>query len=80
MGFNFILNMLIAGRMDKLCSIMNSLQVVQYIRLFKVKTPGNVNSFTDFFDGITSVEVYDTSDWYNEWMYIPEQEPISLNF
>ena len=80
MSFNFIVNLLISSRMDKLWSIMNSLQVVQYIRLFQVKTPGNVNAFTDFFDTITTVEVYDMSEVYDELMYIPEQEPLSLNF
>ena len=60
MSSNFILNILVAGPMDQIWSLMNNLQVVMFVRLFNVKSPGNVNSFTDFFDEITSVKLFDT--------------------
>ena len=66
--------------MDKLWSILNSLQVVQLIRLFDVLTPGNINSFTNFFEKITSVQLIDTEEYFNDLVYTPEFDSLSLNF
>ena len=48
--------------------------------MFNAKTPGNVNSFLTFFEEVTSCEVYDVAQKISEYYYIPEQDPISLNF
>ena len=57
---NFLVNVIFSGPLDQIWSIMNSLQVVMFIKLFKIKSPGNVNDFTDFFDETTSVQLFDT--------------------
>ena len=80
MGSNFILNVLIAKAVDQVWSLFESLQQAQFIRLFKVNTPGNVIYFSNIFQDITSLEIYDTEELLNEMTYIPEQEPLSVNF
>ena len=77
---NFLINMIFAGPLDQIWSIMNSLQVVMFIRLFNIKSPGNVNNFTEYFDETTSVQLFDTEEFINSLMYVPEMDPFALNF
>ena len=80
MSSNFILNVLIGGPMDQIWSLMNNLQVVMFVRLFNIKSPGNVNSFTDFFDEITSIKLFDTQEFVNKLYYVPEYDSFAVNF
>ena len=51
-----MVNLLLAGSMSPIWSLINSLQVVQMNRLFYTNVPGNVNSFTGFFQSVTSIK------------------------
>ena len=66
--------------MSKIWSLIESLQIISLMRLYKTKTPGCVNSFSEYFDTVTSIEVFPSEDYVQEMYYIPEQEPYSLNF
>ena len=48
--------------------------------LFKIKSPGNVNAFNEFFSEISSFKVMETEEVTNGLLYFPEMDPISLNF
>ena len=48
--------------------------------LYNTKTPGSVNTFSEYFDTVTSIEVLPSDEYVNDMYYIPEQEPYSLNF
>ena len=48
--------------------------------LFKIKSPGNVNAFNDFFAELANFNVVDTTDYTNDIFYFPEMDAISLNF
>ena len=80
MSGSFVLNIVLASKMDKVWSILNSLQIVELIRLFDIMTPGNINAFTQFFEMITSVKLFDSEELLSDWTYIPEMDPQSLNF
>ena len=80
LGGNFILSVLIAGPLDQIWSLMNSLQVVMFVRLFNIKSPGNVNGFTDYFDEITSVKILDAEALLEDGFYVPEMDAFALNF
>ena len=66
--------------MGKIWSLIEILQIISLMRLYKTKTPGCVNSFTEYFDTVTSIEVFPSEYFINKMYYIPEQEPLSLNF
>ena len=51
-----------------------------HLPLFNVKSPGSVNAFNNFFDQLASFDFLDTEKPNNDLFYIPELEPISLNF
>lgn len=51
-----------------------------HMPLFKVKSPGNVNAFIDFFAEIGNFDVVDTGSVTSELVYIPEVDAVSLNF
>ena len=44
-GSNFIVNIMMAGSLSQVWGMINGLQVVSHMPLFKIKSPGNVNSF-----------------------------------
>ena len=66
--------------MDELWSILNSLQVMENIKLFDVRTPGNVNAFNNVFERFTSVEIIDSQEMIVQNIYMPDLPPESLNF
>ena len=80
LGGNFIVNVLLAGSLDQVWSLINSLQIAQIVRLFNVMTPGNVNDFTEFFDMATNLQIIEYGEILEEYVYVPEQEPKSLAF
>lgn len=77
---SFFLNVLISGSMDQIWSILNSLQIVELVGLFNIKQPGNMSAFSTFFGHITSVKLIDTAALLSENVYVPEQDPHTLNF
>ena len=48
--------------------------------LFKMKSPGNVNAFNEFFAELARFNVIETSPVVNDLFYLPEMDSISLNF
>ena len=52
-GSNLVVNILMQGSMSKLWQMINGLQVVNNMPLFKIKSPGNVNAFNEFFASIS---------------------------
>ena len=48
--------------------------------LFKVKSPGNVNAFNEFFTDTANFEVQEFDSVSNDLFYIPEEDPVSVNF
>ena len=72
MGSNFIINILLAGSLTQIWSILNSLQIVELVGLFHIKMPGNISAFTDFFEVITDIKIYDSEPTVNENFYLPE--------
>ena len=60
--------------------MIEGLQVVCHMSLFKIKSPGNVNAFVAFFSELASFNVIDTSIVTNDLFYFPEMDAISLNF
>ena len=75
---SLFLNWLIGGPVDKIWALFEALQIVQYVRLFDARTPGNVSAFTEFFEEVTGYKFAD--NWLADHFYIPEQPPLSLNF
>ena len=53
---------------------------MENIKLFNVRTPGNLNAFSDFFDRLTSVEIVDSHEMIVQNVYTPDMPPESLNF
>ena len=80
MGSNFFISILISGSMEQIWSFLNSLQIVELVGLFNIKQPGNMSAFSKFFSHITQVKLIDTESILSENMYIPEQDPHTLNF
>ena len=80
MASNFIMNGLLSGAMDQIWSVMNNLQITANIKLFKAKSPGNLNFFLEFFETVTQAKLMDTEELVTEYMYVPESESISINF
>ena len=79
-GSNFILNIIMAGSLSKVWNMIEGMQVVTHMPLFKVKSPGNVNAFIAFFAEIGNFDVVDTGAVTSEFVYIPEVDAVSLNF
>ena len=48
--------------MDQIWSLFNSLQIAQLLRLFNIKSPGNVNDFTEKFNDIASMGLINTEE------------------
>ena len=51
-----------------------------HMPLFKVKSPGNVNAFNNFFAEIGGFNFIDIESYTREFMYFPEMDALSLNF
>ena len=75
---NFVVNMIFGGPLEELWGLLESLQIAQVIKLFDARVPGNVMTFTDFFEELTSGKIADT--FIEETFYVPDQDPYSLNF
>ena len=79
-GSNVVVNVLLSGSLSQVWAMIEGLQVVCHMGLFKMKSPGNVNAFNEFFAELASFNVIDTATVTNEIFYFPEMDAISLNF
>ena len=61
--------------------MINSLQIVNHMPLFKIKSPGNVNAFNEFMSEIAKFKIVDIQALTLEaGIYVPEMDSISLNY
>ena len=79
-GSNVVINVLLSGSLSQVWAMIEGLQVVCHMGLFKMKSPGNVNAFNEFFAELASFNVVDTATVTNDFFYFPEMDAISLNF
>ena len=79
-GSNALVNVLLAGSLSKLWTLIEGLQVVTHLPLFAVKSPGNVNAFVKFLQEIGGFNFVDSDDFTSELLYFPEADAMSLNF
>ena len=77
---NFVVNILLAGSMNKIWDMIEGLQIAYHLPLFRVKSPGNVNMFNSFFSEIGGFDIVDVEDVTQELVYFPEMDAVSLNF
>ena len=77
---SFIVNLLIAGSMTEVWAMINGLQIIVYMPLFKLKSPGNVNTFIEYLQELTKFEVVDIPTLVDGYMYFPEMDSITINF
>ena len=61
-------------------SMIEGLQVVNHMSLFSVKSPGNVNLFSNFFKNLCSFSFVDTDRLTEQILYFPEMDALSVNF
>ena len=66
--------------MSQIWGLVEGVQVVNYLQLYDAKTPGNVQTFLNYFDEITSFEVFPAEKWTDGMLYNPESVPVSINF
>ena len=76
---NFLISLVLASSLGLVWGMINGLQIISYLPLFKVKTPGNAGDFNKFFIDTVSFEAFDTSKITAELMYFPEDDPLSLS-
>ena len=79
-GSNVVVNILLSGSLNQVWAMIEGLQIVCHMGLFKMKSPGNVNAFNEFFAELASFNVIDTATVTNDFFYFPEMDAISLNF
>ena len=60
--------------------MINGLQIVVHMPLFKIKSPGNVNAFNTFMAELGTFNVIDTEEFTASLGYMPEMDSASLNF
>ena len=79
---NFVLSMAITGSLSTLWNLINSIQLINYMSLFASKNPGNVNSFMQFVEELAKFNLFgiDFDKIIEDMMYLPERDPLSLNF
>lgn len=79
LAFNFASNTLFKGGSYELVwSLLESLQVIQLIKLFNSRTPGNVGAFMAKLEGIARGQIM--PQFIEGMFYVPESDPFSLNF
>lgn len=74
-----LLNLLIVGSLDPVWQMLNGIQVIHQILIFNAKTPGNINTFANYFDFLADAELVEYDQYMSDVIYIPEQDPYSLN-
>ena len=77
---NVVVNILLGESMTKVWDMLEGLQVVYHLPLFKVKSPGNVNTFNSFFKELGGFDLIDVTDFTQKYLYFPEKDALTLNF
>ena len=77
---NLVTNVLLQGSLNKIWNMINGLQLIEHMKFFKIKSPGNVNLYTGFFAQISNFDIIETDEITDLLGYVPEMDAISLNF
>lgn len=77
---NVVINVVLAGSLNKVWDMIEGLQICYHLPLFKVKSPGNVNAFNNFFEEIGGFQLIDVSVYTEDIVYYPEMDAMTLNF
>ena len=76
LGVNFLANLLLAGSLSQVWSMINGLQIVSVLPFFNAKTPGNVSFFNEFVNNLASFDFVDVNYLTLSYLYFPETEPL----
>ena len=60
--------------------MIDGLQIISFIPLFKSKVPGNAHTIITYVIEAATFELIDVSDWNAMLFHFPEIEPFSLQF
>lgn len=77
---NLLMEILVAGTLYQVWSMINSLQIVQRQSLFNAKIPSNVVDFVDYLTRLSSLYTENFGAMIEGLVYFPEQGAISVNF
>ena len=79
---NFILAIPMALSISQLWNLINSIQLINYMSLFSSKNPGNVNALMQFIEELAKFNLLgiDFDLIVKDLIYVPEKDPIALNF
>ena len=77
---NIAINLMLSGSLNMVWSMIEGLQVVNHMPLFSVKSPGNVNFFSNFFQNLSSFSFVDTNELTEQMMYFPEMDALTVNY
>ena len=77
---NLVVNILLGESMTKVWDMLEGLQVIYHLPLFKVKSPGNVNAFNNFFSEVGGFDYVEVVDYTRYYLYFPETDAVTLNF
>ena len=80
MGGNAFLNLLLSASLNYLWSMINTLQIILYMPLFKLSVPGNVGAFYNFLMMIASFDIIPTQKIYDYFGWHDVQNKLSQNF
>ena len=79
MGSNFIINLVLAGSLSQLWSMMNGLQLAVHSPLFNLNFPANAGMFIEFIINIATFDLV-PPDFILKIFTFPESEPYSDGF
>ena len=79
LGGNLFLNLFISFSLNKLVGIINTIQIILYLPLYKLATPGNTQIFFSFLMQIASFDYFPSDLVYAEF-YPEKPNPINENF
>ena len=80
LGVDIILKLLLTGSLGKIWSLFNELQIVENMNLFDLKIPGSWSYFAMELEDLTNFKFIGIYGYIEEFFYVPEQTPLSLNF
>ena len=80
LGANLFINIVMQGSLKQVWAMVEPMQVVVHMSLFACKLPGNVIIFNEYFAKIANFEFVDPNELTEEISYVPEIEPVNLNF
>ena len=78
LGGNLLINLLLAGSLGQVWSMVNGLQIVSILPLMNVKSPGNANTFNLSVNELASFDFVDFESFTLSLVYFPESDPVHI--